>query len=85
MDRHPDQMKIGVDLADIIVQLFGGSKSAARKQIQQGAIRLNRDMNSEHTVTDPFARLAHNGGTFLIVEWLGTEKQVVKEVESLCE
>jgi len=83
MQRHPDQEKIGIEVVGLVAKAFSMSNSEARRQIVQGAIRFNRDMNSEHKISDPFARLCHDGDSFIVVEWLGTEKQVVQRVESM--
>jgi tyrosyl-tRNA synthetase len=56
--------QIGKDLAEIMVEAdLVESKTAARKQIKNGGVKI-----ADIRITDPHARLAINGDTWIILE-----------------
>lgn len=61
---NEDISKIGKDLSEILVETkMASSKSAARREIKSGAVRLN-----DVKIRDPFARLILIGNTFVVLQ-----------------
>lgn len=59
-----DFSKIGKDLAETIVEAgMSSSKTAARKEIKNGAVKLN-----DVKILDPFARLAMIDEEFIVIQ-----------------
>ena len=59
-----DISNIGIDLAEQFVNIgFVKTKSEARRFITQGAIKV-----SDRVVKDQFARLAHDGTEWVLIE-----------------
>jgi tyrosyl-tRNA synthetase len=64
VDKSAPTGEMGVDLAQVIVDSnLAKTKTEARRQITEGAIRLN-----DQQVFDPFARLMIKDGTFIVVQ-----------------
>lgn len=64
VDDETPTDQIGVDLAEVLVKSgLATTKTNARHQIKQGAVRLN-----DQVVRDPFARLALKDNQMLVLE-----------------
>lgn len=65
IDAEEDISGVGLDLAQVLVDAkMVDSKTEARRQIKQGAVRLNDSLK----VQDQFARLTYYDGCFVLLE-----------------